>query len=54
LNDFIAGIEEPPGLPPAEKKILQTGGVFPRRDAMELLVSLEFQQAVVERLGVGV
>ncbi|MCU0558757.1 MAG: response regulator [Desulfobacterales bacterium] len=54
LNDFIAGIEERPGLPPAEKKILQPGGVFPRRDAMELLVSLGFQQAVVERLGVGV
>jgi CheY-like chemotaxis protein len=54
LNDFIAGIEDHPGLPPAEKKILQTGGVFPRRDAMELLVSLGFQQAVVERLGVGV
>lgn len=54
LNDFIAGIEERPGLPPVEKKILQPGGVFPRRDAMELLVSLGFQQAVVERLGVGV
>jgi PAS domain-containing protein len=54
LNDFIAGIEDRPALPPAEKKILQTDGVFPRRDAMELLMSLEYQQAVVERLGVGV
>ncbi len=54
LNDFVAGIEGRSGLPPAEKTILQTGGVFPRRDAMELLVSLEFQQAVIEGLGVGV
>ncbi len=54
LNEFIAAVEERPALPPPEKKILQTDGVFPRRDAMELLMSLEFQQAVVERLGVGV
>jgi CheY-like chemotaxis protein len=54
LNMFIAELENRPALPPAEKKILQTGGVFPRRDAMELLVSLEFQQAVVDCLGVGI
>ena len=54
LNEFITGIESRPDLPPVEKKILQTGGVFPRRDAMELLVSLEFVQVVIESLGVGV
>ncbi len=54
LNEFIAGLESRPGPPPAEKKILQTGGVFPRRDAMELLGSLEFYQAAVNCLGVGV
>ena len=54
LNKFIAEMENRPALPPAEKKILQTGGMFPRRDAMELLVSLEFQQAVVDCLGVGI
>jgi CheY-like chemotaxis protein len=54
LNEFMAGLESQPGLPPAEKKILQTGGVFPRRDAMELLGSLEFYQAAVDCLGVGV
>jgi len=54
LNEFMAGIEVQSGPPPAEKKILQTGGVFPRRDAMELLGSLEFYQAVVDCLGVGV
>jgi CheY-like chemotaxis protein len=54
LNHFMAGLEKQPALPPAEKKILQTGSVFPRRDAVELLGSLEFQQAVIEHLGVGV
>ncbi len=53
LNEFMAGLESQPGLPPAEKKILQTGGVFPRRDAMELLGSLEFYQAAVDCLGSG-
>jgi len=54
LNEFMAGLESQPGLPPTEKKILQTGGVFPRRDAMELLVSLEFYQTVINAIGVGV
>jgi DNA-binding response OmpR family regulator len=54
LNQFISEMENRPALPPAEKKILQTGGVFPRRDAIELLGSVEFQQAVVDCLGVGV
>lgn len=54
LDEFIAGIENRTGPPPTEKKILQTGGVFPRRDAMELLVSLDFYQAAVDSLGVGV
>lgn len=54
LNEFVAGLENRTGPPPAEKKILQTGGVFPRRDAMELLLSLDFHQAAVDSLGVGV
>jgi CheY-like chemotaxis protein len=54
LNEFITVLENQPGLPPAEKKILQTGGVFPRRDAMELLVSLDFLHTIIESLGVGV
>jgi CheY-like chemotaxis protein len=54
LNEFITGLENRSDLLPAEKKILQTGGVFPRRDAMELLVSLEFFQVVIESVGVGV
>jgi len=54
LDEFITGLERNPALPPSEKKILQTGSVFPRRDAMELLVSLEFYQTVINAIGVGV
>ncbi len=54
LDEFITGLELNPALPPGEKKILQTGSVFPRRDAMELLVSLEFYQTVINAIGVGV
>jgi CheY-like chemotaxis protein len=54
LDQFVTEMEHRPALPPTEKKILQTGGVFPRRDAMELLEELEFQQAVIGCLGVGV
>jgi CheY-like chemotaxis protein len=53
LNDFIAELERHPGPAPAEKIILQTGGVFPRRDALELLGLLEFYRAAVNCLGVG-
>jgi CheY-like chemotaxis protein len=54
LNGFIAAIQHPSSLPPADKKIIQTGGVFPRRDAMELLKVFKFSQEVIEALGVGV
>jgi CheY-like chemotaxis protein len=54
LNEFITDLESRPWQPPREKKILQPGGVFPRRDAMELLVSLDFHQTVIDALGAGV
>jgi len=54
LNAFITVLEKRSGQPPAEKKIIQTGGVFPRRDAMELLKVLKFSEAIIESLGVGV
>jgi CheY-like chemotaxis protein len=53
LTDFVAGLENRPGSPPAEKRILQTGGVFPRRDAVELLGALGFYRAAVDCLGTG-
>jgi CheY-like chemotaxis protein len=54
LNEFISALENQPGVQPAEKKIIQTGGVFPRRDAIELLNVLKFTQAIIETIGVGV
>jgi CheY-like chemotaxis protein len=54
LEDFVARIETDADKPPAEKKVDQPGGVFPRRDALELLHCLEFHSAVLESLGVGV
>jgi len=37
LNDFMAEVETRPEFRPGEIKIMQTGGVYPRRDAVELL-----------------
>jgi CheY-like chemotaxis protein len=36
LNEFMAKIETQPFSPPVDKKVLATGNVYPRRDAMEL------------------
>jgi len=54
LNEFMAEIETYPEFPPSEMKIMETGGVYPRRDAVELLNSLKFHQAVIESMGVGI
>ena len=54
LNQFMAEIETRAEFAPGEMKIMQTGGVYPRRDAVELLQALKFHQAVIENMGVGV
>jgi len=54
LNEFMAEFETRPFSPPVDKKILSTGNVFPRRDAMELLNSLQFHQAVIECAAAGI
>ena len=54
LNEFMAEIETQPFSPPVDKKVLATGNVFPRRDAMELLNALQFQQAVIECAAIGI
>jgi PAS domain S-box-containing protein len=53
LNEFMAQIETHPVCSPDKVKIIETGNVYPRRDAIELLNSLKFYQAVFENLGVG-
>jgi PAS domain S-box-containing protein len=54
LTEFMAEIETRSQFSPGEVKIMQTGGVYPRRDAVELLKVLKFHQAVIENMGVGV
>jgi two-component system, cell cycle sensor histidine kinase and response regulator CckA len=54
LNAFMAEFETHPDFPPKVMKIMETGGVYPRRDAVELLNALNFHQAVIESLGVGI
>ncbi len=54
LNEFMAEIESQPFSPPADKKVLTAGNVYPRRDAMELLKSLQFHQAVLDCAAAGI
>ena len=54
LNEFMAEIESRPFSPPIDKKVVATGNVFPRRDAMELLNSLQFLQAVIDSAASGI
>ena len=54
LNDFLTDLEIQPFSPPAEKKILAPGDIYPRRDAVELVKSLQFHQAVIECAAVGI
>jgi PAS domain S-box-containing protein len=54
LNEFMAEMETKPFFPPMDKKVLATGNVFPRRDAVELLNSLMFHQAVIDCAATGI
>ena len=54
LNEFMAEMETQSTLPPSDKKVLATGNVYPRRDAMELMNALLFHQAVIDSAAVGI
>ncbi|MGD2098988.1 MAG: response regulator [Desulfobacterales bacterium] len=54
LNGLMAEIETQPQSPPDQFKVMQTGGVYPRRDAVGLLNALKFHQAIIESMAVGV
>jgi PAS domain S-box-containing protein len=54
LNEFMTEVETQSFLPPSEKEVLATGNVYPRRDAMELMNSLLFHQAVIESAALGI
>jgi PAS domain S-box-containing protein len=50
----MAEIETRPQAPSNKAKVMQTAGVYPRRDAVGLLNALKFHQAVIESMAVGV
>ena len=50
----MAEIELQPFHPPTDKKVLAASNVYPRRDAVELVKSLQFHQAVIECAAVGI
>jgi len=54
LNSFMNELEKQTFQSPRDKRVLAADNVFPRRDAMELIKSLRFQQAVIECVGVGI
>jgi PAS domain S-box-containing protein len=54
LNGLMAEIETHPQISNEQIKIMQTGSVYPRRDAVGLLNALKFHQAVIENLAIGV
>jgi len=54
LNSFMNELENEISQSPRDKRVLAADNVFPRRDAMELIKSLRFQQAVIECVGVGI
>jgi len=54
LNEFLTGLETRTLSPPLQQNVVSAGNVYPRRDAMELMHSLHFHQAVIESAGVGV
>ena len=54
LNDFLTDVELQPFSPPTDKNVLAPGNIYPRRDAVELVKSLQFHQAVIECAAVGI
>ena len=54
LNEFLEGLETRSLFPVSEQKVLAAGNVYPRRDAMELMNSLYFHQAVIACAAVGI
>jgi PAS domain S-box-containing protein len=54
LNQFMEKLETQPFSPSIDEKVLATGNVYPRRDAVELLNSLHFHQAVIDCAAVAI
>jgi PAS domain S-box-containing protein len=54
LNEFLTSLETRSLTPASQPEVLAAGNVYPRRDAMELMNSLHFHQAVIECAGAGI
>jgi CheY-like chemotaxis protein len=54
IDAFLDEIENRCYFPQGDRRIWETGGVYPRREAVELLKALQFQQAVIESIAMGV
>jgi len=54
LNEFLTALETRSLTPSLQKNVVSAGNVYPRRDAMELMNSLHFHQAVIESAAVGI
>ena len=54
LNEFLDLMEKDPKSLSSGKRVLDTGMVFPRREAVDLLDSLHFQECILESAGVGI
>lgn len=54
VNEFMDKIDADTFLAPDKESIIESGTLFPRREAVDLLDSLNFQKSILECLGVGV
>lgn len=54
VNEFMDRIDADSFSTPDAENIIESGTLFPRREAMDLLDSLNFQKSILECIGVGV
>jgi len=54
LNGFVERIENHQPLPVDQTNVLTMENLFPRRESVQLIENLRFQQAIVESIGMGI
>lgn len=54
FNDFMNTMESNSVLPNVVSSIIESGTLFPRRESVDLIDSLNFQKSVIECIGIGV
>jgi len=53
INEFLDDLESRGGEVKGEKRVYDPGDIYPRREAAELIDSLQFQKAIFESIGIG-